>query len=175
MVDEKKDGASFHRGRSKQDVQTPGDFLEAVSRKFGIITLDLAATNDNRVAEEFIGPGSSIAEDFCSFEFDFGLFAHRDIPIFESDVFWLNPEFGNITPFAKNCAEQLMDRPGHSLVLVPASTGTIWFQEHVHLKSMVYFLRPRLTFVGHKNPYIKDLILCAYGFGASGYVPWKWK
>ena len=166
-----KTGAAFKRGNSEQEVRTPPEFLDAVRGKFyPTIRMDLAASQSTSVAREsllFVGPGSQFCEDFSDF----------DLSLVKGDngLYWLNPPFANIAPFAKRCADELSNRPGHTLMLVPASTGAKWFQFYVHGKSVVHMLRPRLTFVGHNAPYPKDLVLAAYGFGASGYVTWKWK
>lgn len=40
-------------GRSKQDYQTPDDFMVAIRRRFGLIVHDLAADNQNTQATSF--------------------------------------------------------------------------------------------------------------------------
>jgi hypothetical protein len=39
---------------------------------------------------------------------------------------------------------------------------------------MVLPLNPRLTFVGEKDPYPKDLMLSCFGFGVTGCKQWRW-
>jgi phage N-6-adenine-methyltransferase len=159
-------GASFHRGESVQEIGTPKNFLFAVQNRFGLIKWDLAATFENQVADSgyFLGTGSEIDEDSLK----------KDWITLSNGVRWLNPPFHDITPWAEKCATQRGFQQW-TLMLVPASVGTNWWAEHVHNKAMVYFLSPRLTFVGSTTPYPKDLALCAYGYGAVGYTTWRWK
>jgi hypothetical protein len=86
---------------------------------------------------------------------------------------WLNPPFGNITPWAKKCAE-FRDRKGWTLLLVPASVGAKWFQTWVVPNAHVIELTDRITFVGSTQPYPKDMILACFGFGMTGRSAWAW-
>lgn len=150
-------------GRSKQDYGTPRVFLDAVEQRFGELNIDLAAHEGNRVTSSYFGPGG-IYPDSLSDECDWSN---------HGGVLWLNPEFGNIAPWAEKCAAN-RNRSDWILFLVPASIGTDWFKEHVQHKSIVLGLSPRMSFDG-KNAYPKDLMLCCYGFGLSGFDTWRWK
>lgn len=164
-------GPSIKRGRSEQVVGTPRVFLDAVEDRFGVITWDLAATADNRVngrnglgREDYFGP------DHPSERYRDALAADWDM----SGTLWCNPPFASIGPWATKCAEA-RTRCDWTLLLVPASVDSEWFAEHVHGKGLVMPLRPRLKFVGHADPYPKPLMLVAYGFGAVGFEPWRWR
>lgn len=150
--------------RSKQDVGTPRDFLDAVERRFGRIKVDLAARADNAVAPLLITP----EEDSLTVPW-----GER----FPGKLAWLNPEFSDLGPWAAKCAHEAgVQAPGlRVLLLTPASVGAEWFAEHVHRQALVLALRPRLTFVGHTQAYPKDCILSCYGFGAPGFELWRWK
>lgn len=152
-------------GKSEQTVGTPPEFLAAVRGRFGMIGWDLAATADNSVAGCFayFGPGSLDGEDSLA----------QDWP--KAKLCWLNPPFGNIAPFAaKACLES--KRGVRTAMLVPASVGSNWFASYVFGKAAVLAIRPRLTFVGQKDPYPKDLILCLYGpWSPPGFALWNWK
>lgn len=59
--------------------------------------------------------------------------------------------------------------------VTPASVGSVWFREHVHGKAYCFGISPRLTFVGEKDPYPKDLMLSLFtSEGYSGFEPWNW-
>lgn len=99
---------------------------------------------------------------------------------------FLNPEYSNIEPWAKKCAETFgvfdQNYKGPSIVdinpillLIPAAVGSNYFKDYIDYKAAVKFLSPRMTFKGHKDPYPKDLILAVYGMGATGYECWRWK
>lgn len=155
-------------GKSKQDYSTPDDFMRALMRKFGVPTIDLAATHDNTRCARYISP----IEDSPMQDWDKLARASHDRLAF------LNPPFGNIRPWAKKCAEASLLE---ILFLVPASVGSNWWAEHVDEcvqdeTAMVYFLRPRLSFDG-KNPYPKDCALVHYNasVNAERYGCWDWK
>lgn len=150
--------------KSKQDVGTQPEFLRAVERRFGPIRWDLAAHRDNHVVPQYLGPGSTHGED--SLKVSWHLLG---------GLLFLNPEFSDIDPWAEKCAAEGA-RGARVKMLVPASIGTDWFREHVHHKALWLALSPRLTFVGHKDPYPRDLILCCYGpWVAPGFDCWRWR
>lgn len=159
--------------RSKQDYQTPPEFVDAVERRFGAIAFDLAANLDNAVrADAFYGPGSPIAEDALAEDWT----RH-------TGTLWLNPEFGKIAPWAAKCALSLAtirrnaDRVWRAdwrvAMLTPASIGTDWFAKHVHRKALVLGISPRLQFVGADDEYPKDLMLSVFG-PTPGFDCWRW-
>jgi phage N-6-adenine-methyltransferase len=165
-----------NRGNSKQDYQTPPEFLAAVSRLFGKIDFDLAATVENSVAGERF---YSIEDDSLS----------RDWTLLEGNL-WLNPPFARIEPWAKKCRETFPDPtlapmiefgwkrasiPRKVLLLTPASVGSTWFLKYVNGRAFVIPLSPRLTFVGESHPYPKDCMLSVYGINPGVFRPWRWK
>jgi len=155
-------GASFNRGRSKQDYATPKDFREAVIEKFGMPDIDLAGSSSNY---------------FCKHAYD--CFTEKENSLTRhwhhlDGLCWLNPPFGNIEPWAAKCREE-NEKGARILFLVPASVGSFWFQTHIHGHAMVYFLRPRLCFDGIA-PFPKDAVLCHCDKQIEpGYTCWKWK
>lgn len=84
----------------------------------------------------------------------------------------LTPPYSNIKEWVAKCDGSL----AAIALLVPASVGSNWFRDHVDGKARVFFLNGRVTFVGHKAGYPKDLILCLYGPDiAPGYEVWDWR
>jgi phage N-6-adenine-methyltransferase len=148
---------------SKQDYQTPHIFINAVERKFEPIIWDLAAHSENKIVPHYYGPGSAYCDDTF-----FTLWP-------KNGLCWLNPEYENIFPYVDKCCVQSKHYDVKIALLVPVATGTKWFEEKVHNKCMVYFLRPRITFVGMEDPFPKDCMLCMYGnlYGV-GYDIWHW-
>jgi len=149
-------------GDSVQEVGTPPAFLRAVERRFGRILFDLAANKENAICRHFYGPGSDIAGDALTQSW---------APW--KGLLWLNPPFDRIKDFAHKCKVEAANGAKIAM-LTPASVATNWFAEEIHGVALVMPIRPRLTFVGHKDPYGKDLILCAYNLGAPGFEPWRW-
>ena len=167
---ERGTGASFNRGKSKQNYATPQDFRTAVINKFGWPGFDLAADSSNHFANNhWSAPGTAFFdEEKDAFKQDWTALG---------ELLWLNPPFDNIAPWAKKCYEAARSKT-KILFLVPASVGSNWFSHYVHNCAMVYFLSPRLCFDG-KNPYPKDMLLASYNdlhyVGKCGYECWRWK
>lgn len=150
-------GAAFHTGHSRQDWCTPPAFLNAVLRLINASAFewDLAATSENRVAAKFFPPEmDSLQQNWLIIQ----------------DYAWLNPPFYRIEPWVKKAAQTDRD----ILVLVPASVGSQWWARWVHKVAAVYFIRPRLTFIGASAPYPKDCALLWYGH-SPGYWLWNWE
>lgn len=151
-------------GSSRQDYETPSDFLEAVARRFGPLDVDLACRRDNAKA-----PNGIYFPEQDSLRVDWA----REWP--DANL-WLNPEFRRMLPWATKCAhEGKLLRRGRIFLLSPAAVCTDWWLENVHDQALVLLLFPRLTFVGEKAGYPKDLTLSVYGAGVSGYAAWRWK
>lgn len=145
------------RTKSKQDYQTPDDFMRAVVRRWGPISIDLAAHARNTQCERFFSKAdNTLVQDWAAIE----------------GTRWLNPEFNDIDPYAAKCS-RTSTANGKILFLTPASVSTNWFWDHVVGKARVYCLQPRLTFVGHTNPFRSDLILSVFG-EAPALVRWRW-
>lgn len=152
----KRTGAAFHRGSSKQDVETPEELIDAVERRFGPISFDLAANAANAKYERFF----TEADDALSQPWD---------DLADGGLLWLNPPYAHITPWARKCVASA-ELGARIAMLVPASVGSRWYLDHVRRRAMALALTPRVRFVGHPHVYPKDLILCMYG--PRGEVPW---
>ena len=145
---------------------TPDALIEAVARRFGRPDFDLAASDGNAKAPSFFTEDQdSLKQDWLS------LRTHDDRAV---KVAWLNCPFADIAPWAAKCAE-CRELPRWTLLLVPASVDSNWFENHVHGKAHWFGLKGRVKFVGAKDPYMKPLLLAAYGFSMSGSSPWDWR
>lgn len=153
-------------GRSKQDYGTPPEFLEAVKRRLGIkrFDCDLAASKENAVAHPFFTAEFSALQPDCSWKIGCGWN-------------WLNPPYADIEPWVKRACQEYESRNVRTAVLIPASVGSNWWREWVHLRATVLFLNGRITFVGCEDPYPKDcaLLLYAYQSYMPNYSIWTWK
>jgi phage N-6-adenine-methyltransferase len=149
------------RTESRQDYGTPIEFIDAVEKRFGVLTYDLACTRENAKAPAgFYWPDEdALTQAWWSF----------------TGNLWLNPPFANIDPWAEKLASECRDRDGFTFFLTPASIGTEWFSKHVAGNAMVLGLSPRLTFEGCDDPYPKDLMLSVFGFGLRGFDTWRWR
>lgn len=159
----RKRGAAMHQGPGEQTVVTPGDLLVAVQRRFGRITIDLAATAENARAPKCITP----EEDSLSESIDW---ADR---IGKKGVAWLNPPFKHMRPWVQKASATRLVGSQRIVVLGLASVASEWFALYVARHALVLPLRPRVTFLGHSDPYPSDLMLMVYGMGA-GFEPWRW-
>ena len=156
-------GASLNRGKSKQDYQTPPNFLLAVQNLLGIkeFTVDLAASDENTVAARY--------------------FTEQHSALGEADWItldgwgWLNPPFGDIKPWVAKAAREAY-KGNRIAMLVPAAVGSNWWAEFVGGTADVFLLNGRIQFVGAQWPYPKDCALLLYHPAATGgYRTWRWK
>jgi DNA (cytosine-5)-methyltransferase 1 len=151
-------------GRSKQDYQTPPEFIAAVKRKLRIreFDIDLAASAENAQAESYIDEEINSLNPYIYWD-----------EYNEGGWSWLNPPFSNIRPWV----EKAMLSTSKIAVLVPASVGSNWWREYVHEVATVLFLNGRLTFVGASAPCPKDCALLLYNAGPSAdlYYIWEWQ
>lgn len=160
-----KTGPSIKRGASKQDHQTPPEFLAAAAARFGALAWDLAATKENSACGAcYYGPDQQNPAFRDALKRDWSK---------HTGTLWLNPEFANIKPWAKEC-EKVRERPGWTLLLVPAAVGSNWYEAHVKDKAFELYLNGRILFVGETIGYPKDLMLVCYGFGVRGSDTWRW-
>lgn len=148
-------------GVSKQDYATDPLLTAAVVKRFGPLVLDLAASEENTQAMQFIDEEMNALSDEVDWD---------DLPIGNR---WLNPPFAKIGPWAYKCAcSATVVSP--ILFHVPAAVGSNWFRDYVDGKAYVLFLNGRVTYVGHTQPYIKDTLVAVYGLH-PGYEVWNWR
>lgn len=158
-------GAKLNRGGSRQDYQTPIDFIDAVEARLHTqFWRDLAATNDNHIPdiyEWFTPEQNSLVQEWS---------------VKDDGWNWLNPPFSDIRPWAQKCWEESSDG-SRVAMLVPASIGSNWWQEFVHHKAHVLMLNDRIQFVGADWVYPKDLGLLLYTpfIRQGSYEGWSWK
>lgn len=196
-------GARISSGKdSKQDYRTPADFMEAVIERFGPITLDLAATAENKQLPNYIapctGPEGPLPFDREAFAVDSfdqnwaNLLTNR----FRREGFvglgWLNCEFNDTAHWSTKCGDESR-RGANALLLTPAGVGTVWFSELILPYADVYLLQPRLAFIPGQT-YNKDCMLSHFvspetrssgKFAVKGLPPdatnqrfieiWNWK
>jgi phage N-6-adenine-methyltransferase len=149
-------------GRSKQDYATPWPFIEAVERRFGKISFDLAAHARNTRHKRYF----SKKEDALK----------QDWSRCPGKHLWLNPEFALISPWAQKCNDEA-SKPGFDKIisfLTPASVGADWFCNHVEKNAFVIALNGRLSFDGI-DLYPKDTMLSVFNLGFVGFETWNWR
>lgn len=147
-------------GKSRQDYGTDRRLIAAVTRRFGPIKWDLAASAENAVCDLWIGEEQdSLVQEW-----------HRLSP----GLCWLNPPFGDIDPWAKKCAAEAA-KGARILLLTPAAVGAEWFREHVEPHAYTLALNPRLIFEGETAPYPKDCALSYFHAGLRGFAVWRWR
>ena len=155
--------------RSKQDYETPWEFVHAVERDWlggSKFAIDLAASAQNSKSET-----AFIDEKENSLTVNWRERYPRDTWA------WLNPPFSKIAVWARKCSEMYQERRG-IVMLVPASVGSNWFYKYVHERAYVLFLNGRIAFdpTHPKWGYPKDCMLCIYGGGYEpGFDVWNWR
>jgi hypothetical protein len=133
--------------------------MAAVIKRFGSISWDLAADRHNTKALNYITKHEdSLSVDWSKLRGNL----------------WLNPEFGNIRPFAKKCAETPVS-PYRRIIMLTPLTSAKWAASYCHGKGQVLALLGRIKFVGHKIGFPKDLMLTVYDQGVPGFKVWDWR
>ena len=124
-------------GQSVQNRRTPENFLAAVKHKLGIaeFNIDLAADDDNAVAPLYYTQEEDALQQTWA--------------IRPGGWNWLNPEFGDISPWVERAWTELRcrDLQPSTAVLVPAGVGSDWWRDWVHEKAHVLLLNGRLCFI----------------------------
>lgn len=162
--------------RSRQDYATPPEFITAVKAFLGIgqFAIDLAASDENAKALAYFSEADdSLTQDWTKALSDL----QGDTPLADRDLAWawLNPPYANIGAWVEKARAEAAKGAAIAMLL-PASVSTEWYAAHVHGRADVVFIRPRLTFVGHADPYPKDLMLLLYSPEAEGVTStWNWK
>lgn len=153
---------------SKQDHATPPVLVEAIAQQFGTaFLLDLAASAENAKCEAWIDAG----EDSLSVDWTARLdSARRGLHRPAGDAF-LNPPFRVVDPWMEKCREESA-KGCHIVSLTLASLGTSWYRKHVEGNALSLVLRKRVTFLGQKDPFPKELMVTLWGFGLSGLGFW---
>lgn len=155
-------------GRSEQVVCTPPEFLQAVRKRLHIedFDWDLAADEANSVVHT-IGAWKRHYNE-------------NDDSLVQSwqqgrGWNWCNPPYADIEPWVRKAWIEA-DKGAQTAMLVPASVGSNWWRDHVSTRAYINHLNGRLTFVGHKSPYPKDLALLLYTpWGFWGTETWNWR
>jgi hypothetical protein len=163
--------AKVNRPNAPQDYCTPADFLDAIAREYGSRpTWDAACEAHNCVVPQPTEAGMSAGYVHTHVDA-----LARDWSELHGELVWCNPPFAKAGEFCRKAAEAQASGPVHILMLVQASVDTNWFREHVHGRAFVRPLSPRLTFRGQTAPINRALMLAEYGFGRTGFEPWRWK
>lgn len=153
-------------GRSKQDYRTPPEFLDAMVKRLHVnhFSVDLAATEQNKVAGMHYGPGSTLGEDSLLQPWNL-----------HGGWCWLNPPYADIRPWVEKAHDESL-KGAKIAILIPASVGANWWADYVEKSCYQLFLNGRITFQGCTTPYPKDCALLLYTpFIRSGNAVWDWR
>jgi phage N-6-adenine-methyltransferase len=129
---------------TKGDWATPLDLFDQLDAEFSFI-LDAAASKENKLCPDYLGPGSDLGEDAL---------ASRWVSPYQIDGYqldgavWCNPPYGRgIGLWVAKAIDEAMH--GTTIVLLlPARTDTKWFHAAVAAGAEVRLIKGRLTFGG---------------------------
>jgi hypothetical protein len=162
---------------SKQDYQTQIELVRAVEKRFGKITLDLAARSYNKICDKYLapctGPEGPLPFDKEAYGIDSFDYCWADIYYELQGLFWLNCEFGDIDRWSAKCKKEA-ENGAKIALLIPYGT-TKAFMKNVLANADVYLLEGRLHFIkGQSFP--KDCLIAIYSKYTSGNIYfWDWK
>jgi phage N-6-adenine-methyltransferase len=153
IFDDDVAGPTTRRHSSSGTHATPDEFHSAIEGRFGAIAIDLAASKSNAIVPRFFSrEQNSLKKNWAT--------------LLSGGIGYLNPPFDPMAPWVDK-SEMESQQGARLLVLCQASVGADWFWQMFPFCA-VYALTPRLTFVGHKSGFPKDLILCAFNLVGDG-------
>lgn len=155
--------------KGDQERSTPWDFIGQVRARWPIV-FDLAAKKKNAKHSSYFNKwDNSLEQDWIGLykKLEYNSKGHIQ-------YLWLNPPFKHVTPWMKKCAITSNLYGVRIVTLTLASRGTTWYHQHVKPYALSLVLRRRLTFIGEKQPFTKELMLNIYddGITGEGYLDW---
>lgn len=142
----------MNRHQSETSVETPWKFFWAVQEKLGIkFSVDVTADPLNSKCPLYITEKENA-------------FAYRWRTY--NGICWCNPPYDDIARWTTK-AEMEAYNGANIVMLIPASVGSNWFYDHCWLIQRTIIINGRIQFVGHDDPYPKDLMLVCFGRALS--------
>ena len=124
---------SVHFSSQKDSWATPQDFFDKLNKQFHF-DIDVCASKDNAKCKKYF----TIKDDGLSQEW--------------RGVCWMNPPYGReISKWIKKAYESSKENNTIVVCLVPSRTDTKWWHNYVMKSSLIWFIKGRLKFNGHKN------------------------
>lgn len=139
--------------KASDEWATPLDVFCALDAEFGF-DLDVAATRDNCLKENYIGPDRGRGDRTDAMECRWTWLASSMRPA----VCWMNPPYSRVREFVQHAAREVSD--GATVVaLVPSRTDTKWWHAHVWDNEKhrprpgieIRYIKGRLKFGNSKN------------------------
>jgi hypothetical protein len=150
---------AFHMGPQ----EACGELIAAVERKFGALTIDLAATARDTKAPNFITPD----ENSLSSKVDWGM-------RIGSGIGWLNPPPGDLAPWSAKAAYTARYHGSRILMIAQAAIDAPWWWRDVWNvpSASIHVLTPRVSYDGLPLP----VVVVAYNFDYfASFAPWEWQ
>ncbi len=154
--------------KTNQTVSTPTDLIAAVERRFGPLTIDLAANEENRKAPIWFGPGSGSDTQNALAVFDWATQV-----IASGGLAWLNPPFADAAKWVRECYDTIQgpERGYKILMLLPAQVCNNYVRDYVNGTAYRIELSPR--------PFAKEVRDCMLVVWTpeklTGIGQWKWR
>jgi hypothetical protein len=135
------------RAPGEQQVGTPPEFIKSIEERFSCrIIHDLAASHEAHVCESYFTRTDAALRP-----------STRWPTTAWNEALWLNPPFSDIPDWLDAVSNRTGPAGGletsrrNIFVLLPASTDSEWFANYVQGRCAVYWMRPRITFLGHRD------------------------
>ena len=80
----------------------------------------------------------------------------------EYGTIYVNPPFRDMKHWIRKCYEESL-RGCIVVLLAPVKTDTAWWHEYALKADLIEFIRGRVTFSGHDNPFIIGIAMLIYG------------
>ncbi|QZI90837.1 hypothetical protein MYOV066v1_p0059 [Vibrio phage PS15B.3] len=124
--------------------QTPQALFDYYDKRFGF-TLDLAASEDNKLCSQFIGKDEdALSRDVVDekiYRFNNADYENQGMAI------WCNPPYSDIMPWVNQCVNISNDHRVPVVMLIPADTSVKWFKAAFKNCSECHFISGRISFI----------------------------
>lgn len=159
-----------NKAKTKQDYETPNEFLDAVKMLLGIeregFSCDLACSKENKKANfMFVDYAcDSLASDWS------GVMANY---LLGTGWNWLNPPFNNIKPFVEKCVDAKYN--GIKIAVLTPIETTEWAQlcfKHAEVRLLI----GRITFMPETSCFPKPCMLSLFDSSRAPNISlWDWR
>lgn len=119
--------------QSNQNWETPPEFFNLIDKYFNF-NLDVCALRETAKCDHYFGP------DQVNIGKQDGLTAP-----WEDNICWCNPPYSDPKPWVEKA---ILELEATTVMLLPTDSSTQWFADAFMYASEIWFLKPRIRFVG---------------------------
>jgi len=102
--------------------RTPPEVIDYITSRFGVIQLDLCASDSGHVCDKYLDKSADFFND------NWLTFSERDLCVYEGSLCWMNPPYSNPLPFIQQAIK--WSKGGHAVAgILNNDPSTKWYVE----------------------------------------------